>query len=123
MDRKEDNLNLYYEPEEGRKIYSYLKTILYVDENGKKHNLKKELKAKKITGEEWIKMMEVYKASNDGGSIFFETNDKFFETKFYMAWCNSLEANGGIKDIFIVKEQEKVLKYCVIEDEEYYKSL
>ncbi len=119
---KEDNLILYYELEEGRKIYSYLKKIVYLDENGKKHNLKNELKSKKTTMEDWIKNMEVYNASNDGGSVYFETKENFFETKFYLAWCNSLEANGGIKDIFIVQDKDKALKYCVIDNEEYYKN-
>lgn len=70
--------------------------------------------------EEFVKKMEVYRASNDGGSVYFETTENLSKTNFYLAWCNSLEGNGGIKDIFIVEDKEKVLKFCVIENDEYY---
>lgn len=116
---KENNLHLYSELENGNKIYSFLKQIKYM-ENGKEKELKKELKSKKTTMEEFIKKMDVYGASNDGGSVYFETNDTFFNQKFYLAWCNSLEANGGIHDIFIVEDKEKVLGFCVIENNAYY---
>ncbi len=117
---KENNLSLYYELEDGKKIYSYREQILYFDEFGKKHDLKKDLKNKKITIEDFVKKMDLYNASNDGGSIYLETKDTFFETKFYLAWCNSLEANGGIQDIFILENKEAVYQLCVIEDEQYY---
>ncbi len=71
--------------------------------------------------EEFVKKMNVYSASNDGGSVYFETNEAFSKTKFYLAWCNSLEGNGGIHDIFIVEDKSAALKFCVIENEEYYK--
>lgn len=117
----ENDLSLYYELEDGKKIYSYTKEITYLDESGKKQDLKKNLKSKKITMEDFVKKMKVYNASNDGGSVYFETGENGFETKFYLAWCNSLEGNGGIKDIFIVENKEAVYDFCVIEDEAYYK--
>lgn len=118
---KENHLSLYYELEDGKKIYSYTKEIKYLDESGKKHDLKKELKEGKLTLDDFVKMMEVYSASNDGGSIYFETKDSFFGTKFYLSWCNSLEGNGGIKDIFIVENKDDAYGFCVIEDDSYYK--
>lgn len=119
--RKENHLSLYYELEDGTKLYSSLKQIKYINDEGKEKELKKELKSKHITMEEFVKRMAVYRASNDGGSVYFETTENFSKTKFYLAWCNSLEGNGGIKDIFIVEDKEKVLTFCVIENEEYYK--
>lgn len=117
---KENHLSLYYELEDGTKLYSSLKQIKYINDEGKEKELKKELKSKRITMEEFVKKMEVYRASNDGGSVYFETTENLSKTKFYLAWCNSLEGNGGIKDIFIVEDKEKVLKFCVIENDEYY---
>lgn len=71
-----------------------LKQIKYID-SGIEKDLKQELEKNKITMEEFVKKMNVYSASNDGGSVYFETNEAFSKTNFYLAWCNSLEGNGG----------------------------
>lgn len=108
-----------YETNEGRKVYATLKKVTYLDEKKKERNLIKDLKQNKITIDELIKKMAVYSASNDGGSVFFESTEELSKTKFYLAYCNSLPANGGIRDIFITEEKEKARKLCTIDSIEF----
>ena len=82
---------------EGRIVYSSINKITYLDEHQKERNL------------------DVLDAANDGGSVFFESNDKLAKTKFYVAYCNSLPGNGGIKDIFITEDKDQTYKLCTID--------
>lgn len=50
-------------------------------------------------------------ASNDGGSLYYQSKDK----KIYIALCNSLEANGGNKNIYISDKED--LKICTYDFE------
>ncbi len=100
---------------EGRIVYSSINKITYLDEHQKERNLLQDLKRNKISIDELIKKMDVLDAANDGGSVFFESNDKLAKTKFYVAYCNSLPGNGGIKDIFITEDKDQTYKLCMID--------
>ena len=59
--------------------------------------------------------MNLINAANDGGSLFYESTDDLTNTKFYLARCNSLPGNGGIKDIFIFDNEDQMYDgYCTI---------
>ena len=110
----ENKLIKLYELKENIAIYSKLDTIEYKD-NDNIINLKDALEDGKITIDDLISKMNYLNTANDGGSSYYESNDNFIGEKFYLAKCNSLEGNGGIKDIFIDTNEENIYNYCVIE--------
>ena len=112
----ENNLIKLYESEENDVIYSKLSTILY-QENGSIIDLKDKKKKKKITIEDLTNKLDLYLTSNDGGSLYYESNTNFVGEKFYLVKCNSSIENGGIKSVFTDTNKENILHYCVIENE------
>ncbi len=108
---KKYNLIKLYETDEGIRIYSKMDDVLYSVEN-KNISLKEELLNKKITIDEFINKLEIFKVANDGGSVFYVSNEKLSSNKFYVAKCNKLLSDGRLKDIFIDTDEERILRYC-----------
>ena len=117
IDKKvsENNLVKLYESEENYIIYSKLPSIFY-KENNVTIDLQAALENHQLTINDLISKLDLYLTSNDGGSLYYESNSNFDGEKFYLAKCNSSAENGGIKDIFIDSSKENILHYCVIED-------
>lgn len=103
-----------YESEDNITIYSKLAKIEYLD-NNITFDLQQALEDKKISIDDLIEKLDYLTEANDGGSRYYESNANFLGNKFYLAKCNSLEGNGGIKDIFIDTDEESIYDYCVIE--------
>lgn len=110
----ENNLIKLYESEDDI-IYSKLDSIFY-KENDVIYDLKDALEEQQLTIDDLISKLDLYLTSNDGGSLYYESNSNFIGEKFYLAKCNSSTENGGIKSIFIDLSKENILHYCVIED-------
>lgn len=94
--------------DEDTTIYSTFSNPKYLDTKGNKTPLKEVLENKEITIDDIISDMIMYEAANDGGSAFYKSEDE----KIYLAKCNSLPGNGGIKDIFISDDKSEILNYC-----------
>lgn len=104
-----------YAYSENEKVYSMFTEIEYQDKKNK-IPLGEALEKKVITLEEIVAQMEVISALNDGGSVAFKytakNNDqKLSNQDFILVKCDSLEDNGGIKNIYIGND-EKLIKYC-----------
>lgn len=107
-----------YAYSEKEKVYSMFTEIEYQVDKKNKIPLGEALEKKIITLEEIYAQMEVISALNDGGSVAFKytakNNDKKLSNQdFILVKCNSLEDNGGIKNIYIGND-EKLIKHCVI---------
>ncbi len=100
-----------YQKEDGTLVYASFANPTYL-ENKVAKNLKQALENKEITLEEFLDKLTLMDAANDGGSLFYETNDQISNEKYYVAKCNSMKENGGIHDTFIVKDKAMVYQYC-----------
>ncbi len=105
-----------YAYSEKEKVYSMFTEIEYQVDKKYKIPLGEALEKKVITLEEIFEQMEVISALNDGGSVAFEytakNNDKKLSNQdFVLVKCNSLEDNGGNKNIYIGNDK-KLIKYC-----------
>jgi len=117
IDKKisENNLIEFYESRDNGIVYSKLATIFY-KENSTVFDLQDALENQQLTIDDLISKLDLFMTSNDGGSLYYESNSNFVGEKFYLAKCNSSIENGGIKNIFIDLSKENILHYCVIED-------
>lgn len=105
--KKMDGFYTVYKVDQDTTIYSTFSNTRFKDENNKVINLKDALEDKIITIENVISNMDNYETSNDGGSMYYKSKNG----NVFLAKCNSLPANGNIKDIFITDDEE-VLNYC-----------
>lgn len=96
-----------YKIDKDTTVYSTYSNPKFID-GEKEIDLTESLKEKKITIEDVISKMELYTAANDGGSMYYKSK----EQDFYLAKCNSLPGNGGIKDIYISDSFDKVFMRC-----------
>ena len=100
--------------ENGRTVYSEFSENYYIDDDGNKIDLKEALENNYISMDEIIKNMEWLDSMNDGGSALYKAKGNSLNgtNELYLASCNSLEGNGGIKDIFIGND-ETIIDNCV----------
>lgn len=110
----DDSFTMITKLENGRTVYSEFSENYYIDDDGNKIDLKEALENNYISMDEIIKNMELMDSMNDGGSVIYKAKDNILNgTKdLYLASCNSLEGNGGIKDIFIGND-ENIGDNCV----------
>ena len=110
----DDSFTMITKLENGRTVYSEFSENYYIDDDGNKIDLKEALENNYISMDEIIKNMELMDSINDGGSAIYKAKDNILNgTKdLYLASCNSLEGNGGIKDIFIGND-ENIGDNCV----------
>lgn len=99
----DDSFIMITKLEDGRTVYSEFSENYYIDNDGKKIDLKEALENNSVSMNEIIASMEYVTSMNDGGSALYKAKgNNLNDTKeLYLASCNSLEGNGGIKDIFI----------------------
>lgn len=110
----DDSFILITKLENGRTVYSEFSENYYIDDDGNKIDLKEALENNYISMDEIIKNMELVDSMNDGGSALYKAKDNSLNdtNELYLASCNSLEGNGGIKDIFIGND-ETIIDNCV----------
>ena len=110
----DDSFTMITKLENGRTVYSEFSENYYIDDDGNKIDLKEALENNYISMDEIIKNMELMDSMNDGGSVIYKAKDNILNgTKdLYLASCNSLEGNGGIKNIFIGND-ENIGDNCV----------
>ena len=120
----DDSFIMITKLENGRTVYSEFSENYYIDDDGNKIDLKEALENNYISMDEIIKNMELMDSMNDGGSVIYKAKDNILNgTKdLYLASCNSLEGNGGIKDIFIGND-ENIGDNCVKKKGRSLKSL
>ena len=99
----DDSFTMITKLENGRTVYSEFSENYYIDDDGNKIDLK-----------EAIKNMEWLDSMNDGGSALYKAKGNSLNgtNELYLASCNSLGGNGGIKDIFIGND-ETIIDNCV----------
>lgn len=110
----DDSFTMITKLENGRTVYSEFSENYYIDDDGNKIDLKEALENNYISMDEIIKNMELVDSMNDGGSALYKAKDNSLNdtNELYLASCNSLEGNGGIKDIFIGND-ETIIDNCV----------
>ena len=110
----DDSFTMITKLENGRTVYSEFFENYYIDDDGNKIDLKEALENNYISMDEIIKNMELMDSMNDGGSALYKAKDNSLNdtNELYLASCNSLEGNGGIKDIFIGND-ETIIDNCV----------
>lgn len=110
----DDSFTMITKLENGRTVYSEFSENYYIDDDGNKIDLKEALENNYISMDEIIKNMELMDSMNDGGSALYKAKDNSLNdtNELYLASCNSLEGNGGIKDIFIGND-ETIIDNCV----------
>lgn len=110
----DDSFTMITKLENGRTVYSEFSENYYIDDDGNKIDLKEALENNYISMDEIIKNMELMDSMNDGGSALYKAKDNSLNdtNQLYLASCNSLEGNGGIKDIFIGND-ETIIDNCV----------
>ena len=110
----DDSFTMITKLENGRTVYSEFSENYYIDDDGNKIDLKEALENNYISMDEIIKNMELVDSMNDGGSALYKAKDNSLNdtNELYLAFCNSLEGNGGIKDIFIGND-ETIIDNCV----------
>ena len=110
----DDSFTMITKLENGRTVYSEFSENYYIDDNGNKIDLKEALENNYISMDEIIKNMEWLDSMNDGGSALYKAKGNSLNgtNELYLASCNSLEGNGGIKDIFIGND-ETIIDNCV----------
>ena len=110
----DDSFTMITKLENGRTVYSEFSENYYIDDDGNKIGLKEALENNYISMDEIIKNMELVDSMNDGGSALYKAKDNSLNdtNELYLASCNSLEGNGGIKDIFIGND-ETIIDNCV----------
>lgn len=97
-----------YKLNEETTIYSTTPNPQFINKNGDKVNLKEGLNSNLISIEDIISLMELYTVANDGGTQIYKSENQ----NFYLAKCNSLPENGGIKDIILSNNIDKIASYC-----------
>lgn len=106
-----------YSFNENEKVYSMFTEINYLVDKKNKIPLEEALEKKLITMEEIVSQMKVISARNDGGSLIYEysvsSGNNLSNQDFILVKCNSLEINGGIKNIYIGND-EKLIDHCTI---------
>ena len=109
-----DSFTMITKLEDGRTVYSEFSENYYIDDAGNKVDLKEALENNSVSMNEIIASMELVDSMNDGGSALYKAKgNNLNDTKeLYLASCNSLEGNGGIKDIFIGND-ETIIDNCV----------
>ena len=110
----DDSFIMITKLENGRTVYSEFSENYYIDDDGNKIDLKEALENNYISMDEIIKNMEWLDSMNDGGSALYKAKGNSLNgtNELYLASCNSLEGNGGIKDIFIGND-ETIIDNCV----------
>lgn len=110
----DDSFTMITKLENGRTVYSEFSENYYIDDDGNKIDLKEALENNYISIDEIIKNMECVDSMNDGGSTLYKAKGNSLNNtkELYLASCNSLEGNGGIKDIFIGND-ETIIDNCV----------
>ncbi len=110
----DDSFTMITKLENGRTVYSEFSENYYIDDDGNKIDLKEALENNYISMDEIIKNMEWLDSMNDGGSALYKAKGNSLNgtNELYLASCNSLEGNGGIKDIFIGND-ETIIDNCV----------
>ena len=110
----DDSFTMITKLENGRTVYSEFSENYYIDDDGNKIDLKEALENNYISIDEIIKNMELMDSMNDGGSALYKAKDNSLNdtNELYLASCNSLEGNGGVKDIFIGND-ETIIDNCV----------
>ncbi len=110
----DDSFTMITKLENGKTVYSEFSENYYIDDDGNKIDLKEALENNYISMDEIIKNMEWLDSMNDGGSALYKAKDNSLNdtNELYLASCNSLEGNGGIKDIFIGND-ETIIDNCV----------
>ncbi len=110
----DDSFTMITKLEDGRTVYSEFSENYYIDDDGNKVDLKEALENNSISMNEIIASMELVDSMNDGGSALYKAkgNNLNDTNELYLASCNSLEGNGGIKDIFIGND-ETIIDNCV----------
>ena len=110
----DDSFTMITKLENGRTVYSEFFENYYIDDDGNKIDLKEALENNYISMDEIIKNMELVDSMNDGGSALYKAKDNSLNdtNELYLASCNSLEGNGGIKNIFIGND-ETIIDNCV----------
>ena len=110
----DDSFTMITKLENGRTVYSEFSENYYIDDDGNKIDLKEALENNYISMDEIIKNMELMDSMNDGGSALYKAKGNSLNdtNELYLASCNSLEGNGGIKDIFIGND-ETIIDNCV----------
>ena len=110
----DDSFTMITKLENGRTVYSEFSENYYIDDDGNKIDLKEALENNYISMDEIIKNMEWLDSMNDGGSALYKAKGNSLNgtNELYLASCNSLGGNGGIKDIFIGND-ETIIDNCV----------
>lgn len=110
----DDSFTMITKLENGRTVYSEFSENYYIDDDGNKIDLKEALENNYISMDKIIKNMEWLDSMNDGGSALYKAKGNSLNgtNELYLASCNSLEGNGGIKDIFIGND-ETIIDNCV----------
>lgn len=97
-----------YKLNEQTTIYSTFSNPQFIKENGNEIDLKEELNNNSISIDDIISLMDLYTTANDGESQIYKSKNQ----DFYLVKCNSLPENGGIKDIIISNNIDKIMTYC-----------
>ena len=110
----DDSFTMITKLENGRTVYSEFSENYYIDDDGNKIDLKEALENNYISIDEIIKNMECVDSMKDGGSALYKAKGNSLNgtNELYLASCNSLEGNGGVKDIFIGND-ETIIDNCV----------